>query len=369
MAGEQIVSCAAPERAVTVAEARQRILALIAPLAARETVRLPDGLHRVTALPIRAPIAVPPYDNSAMDGYAVRSADLPAEQQCELQVVGTALAGAPYAGTVGAGECVRIMTGAMLPAGADTVVMQEEATQQGDASFIAAGHRPGNHVRYAGEDLTRHDLVIAAGKRLTPADLGVLASLGIVQVEVVRRPRVAFFSTGDELKPVGEPLTAGALYDSNRYTVYGLLTELGADIVDLGIVPARREALRDTLLRAAAADFIISTGGVSVGDADFVRETLGMVGEIHFWRVGMKPGRPFAFGRIDRAWFFGLPGNPVSTIATFLQFVQPALRRLMGEQPAPPFRFKLRCVNALKKVPVAWSFSAASSKATAKARR
>ena len=351
MTGEQADSCAAPEHAVTVAEARQRILALIAPLAARETVRLADGLHRVTALPIRAPIDVPPYDNSAMDGYAVHSADLPAEQQRELHVVGTALAGAPYAGTVGPGECVRIMTGAVLPAGADTVVMQEEATRHGDAIFIAAGHRPGNHVRHAGEDLARHDLVIAAGKRLTPADLGVLASLGAVQVEVVRRPRVAFFSTGDELKPVGEPLTAGALYDSNRYTVWGLLTELGADIVDLGIVPARREALRDTLLRAASADFIISTGGVSVGDADFVRETLGRVGEIHFWRVGMKPGRPFAFGRIDRAWFFGLPGNPVSTMATFLQFVQPALRRLMGEQPAPPLRLRVPCADALKKTP------------------
>src|SRR3569832_2488397 len=189
MAGEQIVSCAAPERAVTVAEARQRILALIAPLAERETVRLTDGRLRGTALPIRAPIDVPPYDNSAMDGYAVRSADLPAEQQCELQVVGTALAGAPYAGTVGAGECVRIMTGAMLPAGADTVVMQEEATQQGDAIFIGAGHRPGNHVRHAGEDLTRHDFVFAAVKRLTLAVLGVLTTHNNKQVEVVRRPR------------------------------------------------------------------------------------------------------------------------------------------------------------------------------------
>ena len=346
-------SCAAPkDRALTVAEAQQRILTLIQPIAAHEPVSLQEALGRITASAIRAPIDVPPYDNSAMDGYAVRSADLPSADECEFRIVGTVLAGKPHAGALHAGECVRIMTGGVLPEGADTVIMQEDVRRDGDIACIGGGHKAGSHVRHAGEDIAQHDLVIGAGKRLGPADLGVLASLGIVQIDVMRRPRVAFFATGDELRGVGEPLSTGSLYDSNSYTVQGLLMQLGLAPHSLGIVPDRRDILGATLQRAAGeADLIISTGGVSVGEADFVRDSLNALGEIHFWRVGMKPGRPFAFGRVGAAWFFGLPGNPVSTMATFLQFVQPALRRLMGEQPSPPFRFKLRCVSALKKAP------------------
>lgn len=344
--------CAAPERALSVAEAQQRIVELITPLAEYEPVALYDALGRIAAHTIRAPIDVPPFDNSAMDGYALRGAELPAEGQRELHVVATVLAGRPYDGALAAGECVRIMTGGVLPAGADTVVMQEQAVAHGDVVYIDAGHVPGHHVRHVGEDIAKHDLVVGAGKRLGPADLGVLASLGVVQLDVVRRPRVAFFATGDELRPVGEPLTTGTLYDSNSYTVHGLLRQLGLAPLGYGIVPDRRDALRDVLLRAAAeADVIISTGGVSVGEADFVRDTLGTVGEIHFWRVGMKPGRPFAFGRIGTTWFFGLPGNPVSTMATFLQFVQPALRRLMGERQTGLARLRVPCVTALKKAP------------------
>lgn len=347
-------SCAAPgeHRALSVADAQRRILDLITPLRERETVSLHGSLGRINAQPIRAPLDVPPHDNSAMDGYALRGADLPAAGQCELGVIGSAMAGAPFEGVVKPGECVRIMTGGLIPAGCDTVVMQEDVIREGERAVIGPGHKRGEHVRHAGEDIARHDIVIPAGKRLGPADLGVLASLGFVQCEVLHRPRVAFFSTGDELRPVGEPLSSGCHYDSNRYTLYGLLNQLGVSAIDLGIVPDQRDALRETLLRAAAqADVIITSGGVSVGEADFVRESLGAVGEIHFWRVGMKPGRPFAFGRIDQAWFFGLPGNPVSTMVGFLQFAQPALRRLMGEQRTQGYRLEVPCASALKKSP------------------
>ena len=346
-------SCvASEERALTVAEAQQRILASIQPLAEHESVALQDALGRVTACAIRAPLNVPPHDNSAMDGYAVRGGDLPQEGRREFRIVGTVLAGRPYTGVLQVGECVRIMTGGLLPEGADTVIMQEQVSRDGDVACMTGGHSIGNHVRHTGEDIAQHDLVICAGKRIGPADLGVLASLGIAQIEVMRRPRVVYFATGDELRAVGEPLSTGCLYDSNSYTVGGLLTQLGVTGRSLGIVPDRREALNVSLQQAAAeADLIITTGGVSVGEADFVRDSLHALGEIHLWRVGMKPGRPFAFGRVHQAWFFGLPGNPVSTMATFLQFVQPALRRLMGEQLTPPLRLKLRCVSALKKAP------------------
>lgn len=347
-------SCAAPEarHILSVDEAQRRILSLLPPITERETVGLYDSLGRITAHAVRAPRDVPPFDNSAMDGYALRGADIPAEGERELRIVGTVLAGKPYARALGAGECVRIMTGGVLPEGADSVIMQEEVVRIDDIAVIRAGHKPGEHVRHAGEDIAQHDPVIDAGKRLAPADLGVLASLGFTHCEVLRRPRVAYFSTGDELRPLGEPLSTGCLYDSSRYTLYGLLQQLGVVPVDLGIVPDQRQALRDTLLRAAAeADVVISTGGVSVGEADFVRDTLGAVGEIHFWRVGMKPGRPFAFGRIEQTWFFGLPGNPVSTMVTFLQFVQPALRHLMGEQRTHGYRLRVPCITALKKAP------------------
>lgn len=350
---ERSDSCAATEkRALSVAEAQQRIRSLIEPLAAHESIALREALGRVTACAVHSPIDVPPHDNSAMDGYAVRGSDLPTDGRREFRVVGTVFAGRPYTGVLQAGECVRIMTGGVMPDGADTVIMQEDVQRHGDITYIGGGHKPGSHVRHIGEDIAKHDVVIGAGKRIGPADLGVLASLGTAQLDVVRRPRVVFFATGDELRPVGEPLSAGCLYDSNSYTLHGQLTQLGLEPRSFGIVPDQREALNTSLQRAAAeADLIISTGGVSVGEADFVRDILQTLGEIHLWRVAMKPGRPFAFGRVDRAWFFGLPGNPVSTMATFLQFVQPALRRLMGEQPLLPFRFKLRCVHVLKKTP------------------
>lgn len=345
-------SCAAPtDCTLSVIEAQQRILALIYPLTETETVGLQHSLGRITAQAVRAPINVPPYDNSAMDGYAVRSSDLPDDGVAELHVVGTAFAGKPYTGVVHSRECVRVMTGGVMPAPTDTVIMQEHVLRRGDTACIQAGHKAGEHVRHAGEDIAMHDIVIPCGKRIGPADIGVLASVGVVQFEVVRRPRVAIFSTGDELCPPGEPLTTGGLYDSNSYSICALLDQLRVTPIQHGIVPDQRDALRETFLRAAAADVILSTGGVSVGEADFVRDALGAVGEIHFWRVNMKPGRPFSFGHIGKIWFFGLPGNPVSAMATFIQFVQPALRKLMGEQQIHRLQLKVPCISALKKAP------------------
>lgn len=350
----QLDSCLNPtERDVlTVASAQLRIRNAIQALTGTERIPLKESLGRILGEDLRAPFNVPPRDNSAMDGYALRSADLPGARQRQLTVIGTAMAGAPFAGEVAMGQCVRIMTGGVIPRACDTVIMQEQVVREGDVITIGAGHSAGQHVRRAGEDLAAGQQVLKTGKRITAADLGLLASLGIATVPVIRRPRVAFFSTGDELRAIGEPLAEGAIYDSNRYTLHGMLLQTGVEPLDLGVVRDRQDDLRAAITKAAAqADAVITTGGVSVGDADFVRDTLASLGEVHFWKVGMKPGRPFTFGRIAPAWFFGLPGNPVSTMASYYQFVQPALRQLMGEEAHPPLQFKVPCVTALKKSP------------------
>ena len=223
------------------------------------------------------------------------------------------------------------MTGGMMPAGADTVVMQEQVERDGDTVKIGSGHRPGQNVRAAGEDLAAGQPVFTAGKRLTSADIGVLASLGLADVEVYRRLKVAFFSTGDELRAVGEPLGPGEIHDSNRYTLYSMLKKLGVEILDMGVVRDRRELIEQAFNDAATrADAIITSGGVSVGEADFVKETLEKLGRMSFWKIAMKPGRPVTFGHINDAVFFGLPGNPVSVMVTFFQFVRPALMKMTG---------------------------------------
>lgn len=335
-----------------VREALQRIDAVVAPVTGFEQVAVRSALGRVLAQTIISPIDVPSHTNSAMDGYALRSADLPEEGLRELQVMGTALAGRPFPGTVEPGTAVRIMTGAVLPEGADTVVMQEHVEHQDQTVRIGGGHKAGQNVRQAGEDLARGDAVLAPGQRLQPAELGMLASLGIAEVRVCRRLRVAFFSTGDELRSLGEPLAGGEIYDSNRYTLHGMLTRLGVELIDMGVVRDRREDLQRALSQAAdSADAVITSGGVSVGEADFVRDILGTLGEVNFWKIAMKPGRPLAFGRINKAVFFGLPGNPVSVMVTFYQFVQPALRRMMGQTGIRPIMFKVPCANRLRKRP------------------
>lgn len=335
-----------------VEEARRRILATAAPVTGRERLALRSALGRVLAAEVRAGTDVPPADNSAMDGYALRGADLPAGDSVRLRLIGTALAGSPFPGAVDPGTCVRITTGAVLPAGADTVVMQERVRVDGDEVVVEAGHRPGENVRRAGEDIARGQVLLKPGRRLLPADLGLLASIGRAEVEVYRRVRVAFFTTGDELRSAGEALEPGQIYDSNRYTLYGMLQRLGVEAVDLGIVRDRRDEVRRALQTAAAdADVVITSGGVSVGEADFVTETLAELGEIDFWRIAMKPGKPLAVGRLGATAFFGLPGNPVSTMATFYQFVQPALRRMAGETPAEPLVVRVPTTTALRKEP------------------
>ena len=339
--------------ALRLEEARARMLAQIAPVEGHETVSVRDALGRVLAAEVVSTVDVPSHRNSAMDGYALAGAELPGEGEARFEVAGTSWAGRPFEGRTGPGRCVRIMTGAVVPEGADTVVMQEQVRREGGIAVIGAGHRPGDNVRPAGEDLRAGETALPAGTYLRPAQLGLIASLGVSEVRVRRRPRVAFFSTGDELRSVGEPLGEGQIYDSNRYTLHGMLTRLGVEVVDLGVVRDRPEELEAAFAGAARrADALITSGGVSVGEADFVTDTLDKLGEVGFWTVAMKPGRPIAFGRIGEAWFFGLPGNPVSVMATFYQLVQPALQRLSGiESPEPPLLLRARTAGKLKKKP------------------
>lgn len=314
-----------------VAEAQRRISAHVPVLRESESVALEDALNRVLAENVISPIDVPGHTNSAMDGYAVRGADLPDTGPRRFEVIGRALAGAAYQGQVKELQAVRIMTGAVMPKGADSVVMLEQTEETGGGVVIGAGHRRGQNVRQAGEDLERGDLAVRQGTRLMPAEIGVLASLGTDRVQVVRRLRVACFSTGDEVLSPGSPGAPGMVYDSNRYTLRGMLSRVGAKFIDLGIVPDNRDALRKAFSAAGDADLIITSGGISAGDADYVKEILDDLGHVGFWKIAIRPGRPLAFGLIGNAVFFALPGNPVAVMVTFYQFVQPALRQMTGE--------------------------------------
>jgi molybdopterin molybdotransferase len=331
-----VTSSEAKGGTLRVAEARQAVLDQVRPVAGVERVPVRDALGRVLAEDVVAPFDVPAHDNSAMDGYCLRAADLAPDGETRLTVVGTALAGAAFSGLIGVGQAVRIMTGAPIPVGGDTVVIQEEVRREGDVVIVPAGQRAGQNLRRAGEDLAAGKPALRAGKRVGPADLGLIASLGFAEVSVSRRPRVAFFSTGDELASIGRPLAAGEVYDSNRYTLFGVLTRLGMDIIDMGVVRDDRDSLEAALREASAmADVVITTGGVSVGEADYVKELVNRVGQVDFWKIAIKPGRPMAFGRIGDAWFFGLPGNPVAVLVSFYQIALDPLLKLMGVAPIP----------------------------------
>ena len=332
--------------------ARQHILKSVNPITATETVAVRDALHRVVAAEIRSSIDVPSHTNSAMDGYAVRAADLPTQESKAFTLIGTAWAGRPFEQEIHANQCVRIMTGAAMPTNTDTVVMQEHVQVNDQDIVVDAHQQPGQNVRAAGEDIAAGDVVFSRGKLLHPADIGLIASLGVGAVEVFRKLRVAFFSTGDELVSIGTPLQKGQIYDSNRYTLWSMLTRLNTEIIDLGVVKDTREAVENAFHAAAQqADVVITSGGVSVGDADFVKETLEKLGRVNFWKVAMKPGRPLAFGQIDNAYFFGLPGNPVSVMVTFYIFVQAALEKMMGQAPRPRLRISAISASALRKRP------------------
>jgi molybdopterin molybdotransferase len=288
-----------------------------------------------------------------MDGYAISSADISSAGVKRLKVVGTVMAGRPLDITIAAGECARIMTGGKMPAGTDTVIMQEHVQREENVITITAeAHKPGQNVRQAGEDLARGETVFHPGRRLTPADIGMLASMGIAEIPVLRKIRVAFFSTGDELCNVGQALGDGQIYDSNRYTLDGMLRRLDVELIDMGVIPDNRELIEAAFTEATKkADVLITTGGVSVGEADFVKETLEKLGQVGFWKIAMKPGRPLAFGQIDGCQFFGLPGNPVSAMVTFYQFVQPAILRMMGNEDVEPKFLLLKTASPLKKRP------------------
>ena len=338
--------------ALSVTEARARILGAISPVTLTERLAIRQCLDRVLAEPVTSAINVPGNTNSAMDGYAINGADLAVDGSATLHLAGQAFAGHPFAGNVDRGQCIRIMTGAPMPPGTDTVVMQEHSAADGNRISFTPGQRSGQNVRQAGEDVARGQVVLDAGRRVTAADLGLLASLGNAELAVYRRPRVAFFSTGDELRSIGQPLAEGEIYDSNRYSLYGMLTRLGVEIRDLGVVPDDPTALEAALSQAAAdCDVVITTGGVSVGEADFIKGLLERLGEMQLWKIAMKPGRPLTFGRIGNAAYFGLPGNPVAVMVTFYQFVQPALRRLAGETVTEPLVVNAVCDEALRKRP------------------
>ena len=338
-----------------VERARALIRQFLAPVTTVERVHIRNALDRVLAEEIVSPFDVPGHDNSAMDGWAVRFADLAANGETTLTTVGESFAGKPHGSAIGPGETVRIFTGGVMPAGADTVVMQERAMAIDGGVRIGAGAvaRAGTNRRFAGEDLKRGATVFRAGQPLHPAELGMLASLGIGEIGVYRKLRVAFFSTGDELRSIGTPLAAGQIYDSNRYTLHGMLTRLNCDVVDMGVVPDVPDALERAFATAAAtADVVITSGGVSVGEADFVKQLLDKLGEVLFWKIAMKPGRPLAYGKIGAAHFFGLPGNPVSVMVTFYEFVRDALLVLQGRASVAPMPvFKATLAAPIRKAP------------------
>lgn len=330
-----------------------------------EQVSIHDALGRVLARDIVSAMDVPPHDNSAMDGFALRGAELSAHEPSQFRIVGGGLAGQRFCGEVPALGCVRITTGAVMPEGLDTVVPQEFTRLDAAGLLIVPAGllRSGDNRRLAGEDLARGEAALAAGRVLRPADLGLLASLGLASVPVYTRLRVAFFSTGDELRSIGEPLDAGCVYDSNRYTVWGMLQRLGVQAIDLGLVRDDPEALREAFMRAAGcADAVITSGGVSVGEADHTKRVMAELGEVLFWRIAMRPGRPMAIGRIGPvpgtrdaqsapAILFGLPGNPVAVMVTFYAFVRDALLRMAGATPESLPMLRVASTAPIRKKP------------------
>lgn len=316
-----------------------------------EVVPLAAAAGRITAAPVSSPVFVPPFDNSAMDGYALRTADL--HDGAVLPVAGKAFAGTPFHGEWPAGSCIRIMTGAPVPPGANAVIMQEQ-TEVTDAGIrLTAAVQPGQNIRLIGDDIKQGDSVLAQGVRLGAAELPLLASLGVEQVAVFKPLKVAIFSTGDELQPVGTPLQEGQIYDTNRFAVRLMLEQIGCTVLDLGIIRDDPQALRTAFEQANDfADLVISSGGVSVGEADYTKKMLDELGEIGFWKLAIKPGKPFAFGKLKKAWFCGLPGNPVSAALTFYQLVQPFIAGLSGHTSwSMPPRLKARATTPFNKSP------------------
>lgn len=345
-------------QALSVDKAQEFIYHLVQDKPAISTEELPlmQALGRTVAQDIISPINVPAHDNSAMDGFAFDGKQL-GSAALTLRVVGTALAGKVWQGSVQSGECIKIMTGAVMPAGLDTVIAQELATVQssGDKTMVeipAGIVQVGDNRRKAGEDLQRNLPALRAGSTLNPAALGLIASLGIATVKVYRQLRVAYFSTGDEVLSFGDAMREGAVYDSNRFTVFGLLTRMGCQVVDMGVVRDDPVLLEQAFNKASQnADVIITSGGVSVGEADFTKAMMKKLGDVAFWKIAMRPGRPMAVGRLGQCVLFGLPGNPVAVMVTFLAFVKPALLQMMGNLTSKTPYLRAKSAVALRKKP------------------
>ena len=337
---------------MSVAKARLHIRNYLNPITEYELVDLRSSLDRILATDILSPANVPNYDNSAMDGYAFNADDITPNASTKLTIIATIFAGKAFDGTLAARECVRIMTGGAMPKGADTVIMQERVQCEANSIHFTEAPKRTMNVRYAGEDLKLGQVVLTSGHLMRAADLGLLASLGIAKILVYRKLKVAFFSTGDELASVGQSLEIGQVYDSNRYTLHGMLTRMGVEVIDMGAIPDNPDLLQSTLLTASQiADVVISSGGVSVGEADYMKLLLTKHGQVVFWKIAMKPGRPLAYGKVGDAHYFGLPGNPVAVMVTFYQFVREAMLVLMGQlQPTQLPMFNVECTENIRKM-------------------
>lgn len=338
---------------LAVEECRSRLIASVPLRNITESVALTDAIGRVTGAAINAAHDVPPADNSAMDGYAVHQADLHGvNSQTGLTLIGESFAGHPFNGELQPGQCVRIMTGANVPQGACAVIMQEQVQRDGNTIHLQALLRSGENIRRCGEDIRSGETLLPAGHRLRAADIGLLASQGVATVSVQRCLRVALISTGDELVPTGQPLGPGQIYDSNRAMLHAALGEAGFAVIDMGHVADNAEALRQRFIQAdASADVVITSGGVSVGEADLVRQVIGEIGDIRIWKIAIKPGKPFAFGTLPHSVFFGLPGNPVSALVTLMQLAMPALITMQGGTWQAPLTLRAKLLAAVKKKP------------------
>ena len=341
--------CSQDPDLITLKEALTKIDGAIEPVAGRERLSLKAVLGRILSKPVFSPINLPPDRNASMDGYAYSSHDAN-ENGFALQLIGTAWAGQPLQKKIISGQCARIFTGAVVPEGADSVIMQELITVNDNGIDIPAGTKPYQNIREPGEDIQKGNCLIKPPKKLTAIDMGLLASAGVYDIEVMRKVKIAYFSTGDELIGIGRQLQPGQIYDSNRYTLTGLLDDYAYESTDLGVIKDNKQLMTKKLLEAANEyDVILSTGGASVGDADYIKQILENIGDVNFWRIAMKPGKPMAFGTIGKCFFFGLPGNPVSVITCFDQIVRPALAKLSGLRLNNPLRVKARCLSKLKK--------------------
>jgi len=314
-----------------VEQALKQILSALPCLTDYETINIEQTKGRTLSQAISAPFNVPKHNNSAVDGYALNSKDLPNKDVASLSISGTAYAGKPWRTSINPGECIRIMTGAVIPSGTDTVIMQEHVELNNNTISVDSKHHKGQNIRLAGEDIQQGETILFPGKFITPADIGLMASLGVCEIKVQRKLKIAIASTGNEVISIGDTHSASTIYDSNRYSLYAALQRPDIEIINLGILEDNPEALLNSFkLASKTADMIISSGGVSVGDADHTKTALQQSGQVDFWKVAIKPGRPLAFGHIDNSVFFGLPGNPVAVMVTFYQFVLPALEYMMG---------------------------------------